>query len=80
MIPSPESLLETIESFMQFAKIVGLIGIHKAVWLSHVNVFLNGSMQERIVDIHVRQGLAFGESNTENKLDGLGLNYRTECF
>lgn len=51
----------------------------EAIRLGHINVFRYGAILECIIDIHVRKSPTTGESNAQDKLDGLRLDNRAEC-
>jgi hypothetical protein len=53
LIPCSRSLLEPIERLMELVHMVGEVWIFKAWWLPNINFFLERSIQEHAIHIHL---------------------------
>jgi hypothetical protein len=52
-IPSPGSLFQTIESFVKLANIPWMRSIMKTMWLLHVDLLFQNTMQECVLHIQL---------------------------
>jgi hypothetical protein len=79
-VPCTWCLFKTIESFIQFTNIPGMILADKTRRLTHIDLLIKNTMKESILHIELTKGPSSRHNNGEDKSNSGSLNNRTECI
>ena len=79
MVPSTRGLFEAVYSFAEFADMMRLVAVNKALWLGHKDVLGDRALEKCIVDIKLTYGPTTSDGKRENHSDYSWFDNRTEC-